>query len=72
MHAYVPKEKLLNEYKCQRATFGMPSLIMSLQEFRRRASEFDTRDDMWKDAQATGDSLETLSEVMKITMKSWT
>lgn len=27
---------------------------------------------MWKDAQARGDSLETLSEVMKITMKSWT
>lgn len=72
MHAHVPKERSLNDYKCQRGTFNMSSLIMSWQEFRGRAPEFDTRGDMWKDAQARGDSLETLSEVMKITMKSWT
>lgn len=35
-------------------------------------SEFDTRGVMRKDAQARDDSLETMSEVIKIMMKSWT
>lgn len=41
-YTYVPKERPVNDYKCQRGTLSTSSLIMSQWIYRRKASEFDT------------------------------